>query len=64
LIGNSCGNIFINIFICIIGAVTALTSLSSARYAHACTLQGNNLIVAGGYNGSYEMSLVEQLDLK
>jgi hypothetical protein len=48
---------------CILGVVTALPPLSSGRYGHACTLQGNNLIVSGGYTSKY-ISLVEQLDLK
>jgi deoxycytidylate deaminase len=37
--------------------------LSSRRAYHACTVQGNNLVVAGGYNGTAELNTVEQLNL-
>jgi hypothetical protein len=50
--------------LCVLGAMTALPSLSVPRGAHACTLQGNNLIVSGGEDDIRYIPLVEQLDLK
>jgi hypothetical protein len=49
---------------CILGAMTSLPVLTSPRLRHACSLQGDNLIVSGGYAGNSSISLVEKLDLK
>jgi len=44
------------------GASEALPQLTKAREDLACTLQGNSLVVSGGYSGGY-LTLVEKLDL-
>jgi len=47
-----------------LGAMTSLPALPTVRYAPACTLQGNNVIVAGGQMYPKIFQVVEKLDLK